>query len=73
MAVMVITGGVLTFFRINSFDTLIHTRFGILLISKQIFPILEEYMDIDEWQTKGRIGCSNILFVRYNNLPRPCL
>lgn len=34
MAVMGITGGVLTFYRVNSIDTLIHSRFGILLIIK---------------------------------------
>lgn len=34
MAVMGVTGGVLTFYRVNSVDTLIHSRFGILLIIK---------------------------------------
>ncbi len=34
MIVMGITGAFLTFYRVTSFDTLIHTRFGILLIIK---------------------------------------
>jgi predicted heme/steroid binding protein len=34
MAVMGVTGTILTFFRVNSLDTLIHTRFGILLLAK---------------------------------------
>jgi predicted heme/steroid binding protein len=34
MAVMGITGGILTYYRVNSLDTLLHTRFGILLIAK---------------------------------------
>ena len=34
MAIMGVTGAILTFYRINSIDTLIHTRFGILLLAK---------------------------------------
>jgi len=34
MAVMALTGAVLTWFRIDSLDTLVHTRFGILLLVK---------------------------------------
>jgi len=34
MAIMGITGAILTCYRINSLDTLIHTRFGILLLAK---------------------------------------
>jgi predicted heme/steroid binding protein/uncharacterized membrane protein len=34
MAVMGMTGAVLTYFRIDSLDTLLHTRFGILLLVK---------------------------------------
>lgn len=34
MAVMGVTGAILTYYRIASVDTLIHTRFGILLLAK---------------------------------------
>ncbi|MDD2899449.1 MAG: CopD family protein [Desulfuromonadaceae bacterium] len=34
MIVMGVTGSILTFYRVNSFDMLIHTRFGILLLIK---------------------------------------
>src|SRR5512136_2519419 len=34
MGVMGLTGSILTFYRVNSVDTLIHTRFGILLLAK---------------------------------------
>ena len=34
MIVMGVTGAILTFYRIDSVDTLVHTRFGILLIAK---------------------------------------
>ena len=34
MVVMGITGAILTFYRITSFDTLLHTRFGVLLLIK---------------------------------------
>lgn len=34
MIVMGITGSILTFYRVTSYDTLIHTRFGILLLIK---------------------------------------
>ncbi|GFO58451.1 hypothetical protein GMST_07760 [Geomonas silvestris] len=34
MAVMALTGAVLTWFRVDSLDTLLHTRFGILLLVK---------------------------------------
>lgn len=34
MAIMGVTGAILTFYRVNSIDSLIHTRFGILLLAK---------------------------------------
>jgi predicted heme/steroid binding protein len=34
MVVMGLTGAILTYYRVSSLDTLIHTRFGILLIAK---------------------------------------
>ena len=34
MIIMAVTGAILTCYRINSFDTLLHTRFGILLLAK---------------------------------------
>ncbi len=34
MVVMGVTGAILTFYRISSLDTLLHTRFGILLLAK---------------------------------------
>ncbi len=34
MAVMAVTGGILTAYRVNSFHTLLHTHFGILLLIK---------------------------------------
>jgi len=40
MIVMGITGSILTFYRINSFDTIFHTRFGILLFIKVFLYLL---------------------------------
>lgn len=34
MVIMGVTGAILTFYRINSLETLLHTRFGILLLAK---------------------------------------
>jgi len=34
MAIMAVTGAILTYYRVSSLDTLLHTRFGILLLVK---------------------------------------